>query len=306
MTTISTERTSRRGFTITELLVVVGLIMLLIGILLPALAAVRTGGLMTKSMSNMRQIATWMRMYSTDNREFIVPSEFDYSENSYPGKVRATLDANTGNAIPPQQGERNAGTWTDILWVVNDVSSFPGAVQASGHDYTYDSPDIALYDILGEDVPNPFRSAADNTERIDPSFGGAGIPKPFGDGANELGRPGYFAANNFFDATPDDNGQQRWFTTAQIRSPQQSMYLVDSYYGETIDAELGPYDRDPTLNTPTIEVDFRYAGDTCLMLFLDGHVQPQGTWKNIDDLQGDPANPQDHGRQIRIQNLTQD
>ncbi len=312
MTGMNTRRTSRHGFTITELLVVVGLIVLLIGILLPALAAVKSGGLMTKSMSNMRQIATWMRLYSTDNREFIVPSQFDYSDNSYPGKVRATLAADTGDPIPPQQGPRNAGTWTDILWVVNEVASFPGAVKASGHDYTFDSPDIVLYDILGDDVPNPFRSAAENTANVVQTVGGPApehLPTPFGDGARELGRPGFFAANNFFDANPnhDDYG---WFTTAQIKIPEQSMYLVDSFYGETIEDEPGPFDRQvppppDDEDPPTIEADFRYAGKTCLMLFLDGHVQPQGIWKDIDDLQGLPDGSAGSGRGIRIQNLTQ-
>ncbi|MCH8314670.1 MAG: prepilin-type N-terminal cleavage/methylation domain-containing protein [Planctomycetes bacterium] len=108
MITLLTRHNRRRGFTITELLVVIGLIVLLIGILLPALAAVKSGGLMTKSMANMRQIATWMRLYSSDNREFILPSQFDYSDNSYPGKVRSIIsvnwaqsDSTTKSSSPP-------------------------------------------------------------------------------------------------------------------------------------------------------------------------------------------------------------
>ena len=303
MITLLTRHNRRRGFTITELLVVIGLIALLIGILLPALAAVKSGGLMTKSMANMRQIATWMRLYSSDNREFILPSQFDYSDNSYPGKVRSIITAGLGH------GAEHEGTWSDILWTVFEVARFPEAQVAppagSGHEYRFDSPDIELYNIVGGDLPNPFRSAAQNTDQI---AGGKG-PTPFGTGAQERGRPGFFAANDFFDARPDENGQQRWFTNAQIKVPEQSMYLVDSFYGEIIQDEPEPFDRvpppPPLADPPTIEVDFRYAGETCLMLFLDGHVGPQGIWKNLDDLQGDPAVPQDHGRGIRIQNLTQ-
>ena len=311
MITLLTRHNRRRGFTITELLVVIGLIALLIGILLPALAAVKSGGLMTKSMANMRQIATWMRLYSSDNREFILPSQFDYSDNSYPGKVRSIITAGLGH------GAEHEGTWSDILWTVFEVARFPEAQVAppagSGHEYRFDSPDIELYNIVGGDLPNPFRSAAQNTDQI---AGGKG-PTPFGTGAQERGRPGFFAANNFFDANPNnDETFNGWFTTAQIKIPEQSMYLVDSFYGEIIQDEPEPFDRErPTgpnddtddfgAGEPTIEVDFRYAGETCLMLFLDGHVGPQGIWKNLDDLQGDPAVPQDHGRGIRIQNLTQ-
>ena len=299
MITLLTRHNRRRGFTITELLVVMGLIVLLIGILLPALAAVKSGGLMAKSMANMRQIATWMRLYSSDNREFIVPSQFDYSDNSYPGKVRSIITAGPGHGV------EHEGTWSDILWTVYEVARFPEAQVAPpegpGHEYRFDSPDIELYDIVGGDLENPFRSAAQNTDQI---AGGKG-PTPFGTGAQERGRPGFFAANDFFDARPDENDQQRWFTNAQIKVPEQSMYLVDSFYGEIIQDEPGPFDRvPPGLAGPlTIEVDFRYAGETCLMLFMDGHVQPQGIWKNLDELQGDPSNPQDHGRGIRIQYL---
>ncbi len=292
MITLLARHNRRRGFTITELLVVIRLIVLLIGILLPALAAVKSGGLMTKSMANMRQIATWMRLYSSDNREFILPSQFDYSDNSYPGKVRSIISQGPKVEV----GSEHEGTWSDILWTVYEVARFPeaqvGPPDGPGHEYRFDSPDIELYNIVGGDLPNPFRSAAQNTDQI---VGGDG-PTPFGTGAQERGRPGFFAANNFFDANPnhDDSG---WFTTAQIKVPEQSMYLVDSFYGEIIQDAPEPFDRNPTLDPPTIEADFRYAGDTCLMLFLDGHVQPQGIWKNLNELQT--------SRRRRVENLTQ-
>ena len=104
-----THRHRRRGFSLTELLVVITLIAVLLGLLFPALAGIRSTGLMTTSMSNLRQIGVWMRMYSNDNREFIVPSRFDYSNNTYKGKVRAPLDKD-GSPIDPGVGNRHAGT----------------------------------------------------------------------------------------------------------------------------------------------------------------------------------------------------
>ncbi|MCZ6736130.1 MAG: prepilin-type N-terminal cleavage/methylation domain-containing protein [Planctomycetota bacterium] len=284
---------ARRGFTLTELMVVIGIIVVLLGLLLPALAGVFSGGLMTKSMSNMRQIGTWMRMYSSDNREFIVPSQFDYSypdcPTCYRGKVRS--------AATPPLGEQHKGTWTDILWTVFAGGVFPtGQADPQGYDYRFDSPDQDLYDRLGGDLENPFRSAALNTRNAP---GGAGPgpfgtpgPTPFGSGAQERGQPGYFAANNFFNADQEVDPEARFYTTGQIKAPERSMYLVDSIAGETIEDEPEPFQAGPTL-----EVDFRYSG-VCVMLFLDGHVEPVGQWQDICELEGPD------GRSIRISNLT--
>ncbi len=69
----------RGGMTLTELLVVMGGIAVLMALLFPALAGVRRSAFMANSMSNLRQVAVWMRVYSGDNREFIVPSQFNYA-----------------------------------------------------------------------------------------------------------------------------------------------------------------------------------------------------------------------------------
>ena len=114
-------------------------------------------------------------------------------------------------------------------------------------------------------------------------------PKPFGDGAQETGYPGYFAANDFFDSTGEDD---RWVTNAQIRFPAQSMYLVDSFVGEVIADEPVPFD--DTKDPSTLEVDFRY-GDMCLMLFLDGHVEAETVWMDLDELSK---------RRVRVTELT--
>lgn len=287
----------RSGFTVTELLVVISLIVVLLGLLLPALSGVWSSGEMTRSMSSMRQIGMWMREYSSANNETVLPSRFDHATHATPGKVRSYPS--------PATGTQYAGSWADILWAQFNLGTSPESGSDNGHDYRYAAPDRFLYDLVGEDgVSNPLRSATPNTWNA-PVSGGTPGARPYGDGAQQQGYPGFFAANDFFRS--DDPAGIAYYSMGQIKRDAQSMYLVDSFYGATIPATAAAYDTsdgDGDGVPDSGEVDFRYAGINCLMLFLDGHVDPQGIWLTIDDLEGNPSDPTNHGRNVRVRNLT--
>ncbi len=84
MTTLSNpvvpRRRSTRGFTLVELLVVIGIIALLIGILLPALNRARQSANAIKCAANMRTVGQAMLMYATNNKNAIVPAGIVYAD----------------------------------------------------------------------------------------------------------------------------------------------------------------------------------------------------------------------------------
>jgi prepilin-type N-terminal cleavage/methylation domain-containing protein/prepilin-type processing-associated H-X9-DG protein len=69
-----TKRISRRAFTLIELLVVISIIGVLVGFLLPAMSRARGQAQSVRCKSNLQQVGVGLLVYSSENRDFVVPS----------------------------------------------------------------------------------------------------------------------------------------------------------------------------------------------------------------------------------------
>jgi prepilin-type N-terminal cleavage/methylation domain-containing protein/prepilin-type processing-associated H-X9-DG protein len=95
----ATSRSAGRGFTLVELLVVIGIIALLISILLPTLGRAREAARRTMCMSNLRQWGMGFQMYANQNRGLL---PVDGDDGDKPGAPVGQWDASYlwFNAVP--------------------------------------------------------------------------------------------------------------------------------------------------------------------------------------------------------------
>ncbi len=272
----------QRAFTIVEILVVVAVIATLVAILLVSVQGSTDAAKSIRTAANLKQIGSWMQLWSGGNGDYILPSQFDFVDEAAAGKaVSARLSPSSQDDNPHDDIVRGQyqGTWSDLLWVDNNLHTAYGlgvGLDGSGMDdnmilkWQFDSPDNGIFDELSA-FEHPFRSALENTR------------------GPEKGISGYFAANDFFDSRSDnDIGDEdstsrvdKYYTYAMISSPAQSVYLIDSMAGETISDGPEPWvydfdiDSEGQMIAPDAvtygEVDYRNGGESNILL-LDGAV----------------------------------
>ncbi len=76
------------GFSVVELMVVIGVITILIALLLPAMSRVRARGMMVQCQSNLRQLGQAMLMYANENKGQLYPADVMGTAHGFPSIER--------------------------------------------------------------------------------------------------------------------------------------------------------------------------------------------------------------------------
>jgi prepilin-type processing-associated H-X9-DG protein/prepilin-type N-terminal cleavage/methylation domain-containing protein len=237
----------RKGFTLVELLVVIGIIAALIGILMPALSKARQQALTIKCASNLHSQGLALTMYTQQYSYYPGHAAFDAGTYAiWPTRLRAFLSGDHGVFFCPAQEP-------GFEW--QKITSGGGATAAqSGYGY---NPGEILLDVFSV----PFSYGYNDWGYQPSGQGGIGIDQQLGLGG---------------DIIPGAPVALKELRAARVRKSSDMMAIMDNTCDSRWDYNVDP--RDP------YEWPGKIHNKGSNVLFCDGHVTwyAQADLTNVD------------------------
>lgn len=256
------------GFTLVELLVVIGIIGVLVAILVPALKTAREAANRTKCASNLRQVGLAMRMYINDNRGW--------------------------TAFAPNYGlwelPRGTPLKADDPYAYWGIAYMPYISRLDPSAFRSSSGSLATENALANSR-SLFRCPSNRYMDIDPGYSDVAMPATYGLNWFVTHQPGDFSpiprgrnttkirdtsafivAHDAFEHLLEGNGD--FLTNIRITNPDVPSYTADSI-------NITQYRYEP--RAPIAVQEYYRHNKSCNVLWLDGHVSgvAQSDGKNI-------------------------
>ena len=240
----------RRGFTLVELLVVIGIIAVLISVLLPALQTAREQAMKVQCLSNLKQIGMAVIQYANDNRGFIPAKYRRRPAGSDP------LFAPTGTFGPDVSPGNKTNIPGGAALLVYDPNGLRGKAA---------QPYLRQNDVFfcpGDWVRRPYRS----------ELTGWGPPDAttLANGASQSYWHWYVPSSRYVNSSgtwvqPTASSEHTWNDKITVKLPAQKMYWTDQGWINVVpgDGSPTPYDR--------VYPFFHKNGWN--VLYLDGHAK---------------------------------
>lgn len=246
----------RRGFTLVELLVVIGIIALLISILLPSLNRARESAKTTQCLSNLRQIGNALATYAAEWQGHVVATYADVSGATISGHKAdaenyATMFVNLRYLPAPELNSMTAGASTEAS-VFRCPSGTDDFLWNSFSDPNYGAP--APNDRRDMTGARPLRTQSRSTGKIiDTWYGINGIINDFNTLQAPVRRVPATGTNDY-----------RILKMSQIRESARVPFLFDGIFMH--------------LHHDADRIHARHGGQRLTnILFFDGHAASYDT-----------------------------